>query len=87
MGFYQFLTQAEEDKEEDRYPVLMLHSNHKPWMVAFKIEDTERFVKDYLRNRRSNGPGSLDLEAEGGGDDGGEGAGRLCDPFANPSHH
>lgn len=52
LGVFRFLEQALKDKQDSEYPVLLLReTGQKRWLVAFPIEDTERFVSDYLRNR------------------------------------
>jgi len=72
MAVYNFLDQANHDRSEDQYPVLLLRANHRPALVCFQIHDTDRFVQDYLSNLAACSGGS-DPEREGGSPEPGDG--------------
>ena len=42
----RFFEQAESDKREEEMPVILMREDGDPrWVVMFRIEDSERFVK------------------------------------------
>lgn len=50
-----FMKQAEEDCGEREVPVvLMREDNYPTWIVAFRIEDTDKFIEIINRNKETN---------------------------------
>lgn len=50
-----FLRQAERDMRAGEFPVVLMRDNGRTsWTVCIRIEDTERFVQAYLKNKESN---------------------------------
>ncbi len=60
IGAMMFMAQAERDRKKDEIPVVVMRQNGAVrgqdrdmtgWVVMFPIEDTETFVKNYLKNK------------------------------------
>jgi hypothetical protein len=65
IGAFNFLRQAARDKKPAEFPVVLMRENSAPsWAVMFAIEDTERFVQAYLKNKERNGPRSEGTQAQ-----------------------
>lgn len=63
MAVYNFFDQADEDKSQDQFSLVLLRANHRPTLVCFRIDDTSRFVEDILSNHAEVSGCSRALEA------------------------
>jgi hypothetical protein len=62
MAVYNFLDQADRDRPDEHYSVLLLRANHRPPLFCLRVDDTERFISDFLTNYKSAGARSEAIE-------------------------
>lgn len=55
MAVYGYLDQAQRDMSHEQYPVLILRANRRPALVSFRIDETHKFVADYIQNYKASG--------------------------------
>lgn len=57
IGVFRFLDQANRDKRDGEWPMLLVKEDRGPWLICFKAEDAQKFVDGFIENLGKEGLG------------------------------